>query len=262
MRVCRPRPQSAERTHIDDAPSALSQIRQRLARHQKRSARVRSKNRIPLRHRDLLKLDGLVIGGIIHQHVDPAHFRRHFFHHLLDVLLIGHIAAHGQRLDAMPRQFSYHRPRLARRLAIRNRDVGAVFGGCQSNRVPQSLRRSRHQQRSSRKRLAMRRHHPEILRPSASWRPAPKLLHSLEWRSPARSSKRAWSSCTNAAASPGVKSTLTPTPKSGACTTTKSPWSSSKAAKLLSIEWTNRNFCANFALDFRPAAPCVPQHPL
>src|ERR1039458_4247118 len=34
----RPRPQPAQRTHIDDAPSALSQIRQRLSRHQKRSA--------------------------------------------------------------------------------------------------------------------------------------------------------------------------------------------------------------------------------
>src|SRR5208282_421695 len=63
----RPRPHPAQRTHIDDAPSALSQIRRRLARHQKRSARVGSKNRIPLRDRYLLKLDGLVIRGVIHQ---------------------------------------------------------------------------------------------------------------------------------------------------------------------------------------------------
>src|SRR5208282_3322580 len=69
----------------------------------------------------------------------------------------------------MLRQFSYHRPCLAGRLAIGNRHVRAVLGSGQSNGAPQSFRSSRDQYRLSRKYMPVRRH-PGILRPSACWK--------------------------------------------------------------------------------------------
>src|SRR5580658_3417813 len=172
-----PRPQPTQRPHIHDAPSALSQIGQRLARYQKRSARVRSKNCIPLRHGNFLKLDGFVIRGVIHQHVDSAQFPRYFLHRLPDVLLIRDIAPHRQRFHTMQGQFFRQRPRLARRLAISDRYVGAVLGRGQSDRPPQSFCRARHQQRFSGKCPSVG--HQEILRPSfcAGW-----LLPCASWK--------------------------------------------------------------------------------
>src|ERR1019366_5032387 len=128
-----------------------------------------SKNRIPLRYGNSLKLDVLIIRGVIHQYVDSAQFPRHFLHHFADTLLVGNIASPRQRLHAMLRQLSHHRSRLARRLAISNRYVGAVFGRGQSNGSPQPFRRSRHQHRPSGQCPSVRRH-PEILRPSVCWK--------------------------------------------------------------------------------------------
>ena len=60
--------------------------------------------------------------------------------------------------------------------------VRAILGRSQSNRPPQSFRRSRHQQRFSSKhpiRHHFKRRHPEILRSSGLGNLAPKLLHCL-----------------------------------------------------------------------------------
>jgi len=74
-----PGPQPAERAILTMRPLLFS-VRQRLARHQKRARGcLKPKNRIPLRHRDLLKFGGLVIRGVCSPARRCTQFPRHFF---------------------------------------------------------------------------------------------------------------------------------------------------------------------------------------
>ena len=98
---------STQRPHVDDLPPAFPQMLQRLPRHQERTARIGSKNRIPLSDRELFKLDGFVIRGIIHQDVEPAQLPHRILHHPTHTLLARDIAPQGKGPHPKPGQIDH-----------------------------------------------------------------------------------------------------------------------------------------------------------
>src|SRR5579862_208361 len=101
MGMRRPGTQSAERSHVNDLSFNFLRLRsrtfaahplQRFARHQKRSARVRSKNIIPLTHGQALEFRRVVVGRVVYQNVDSAELMAGLLHHFPNTAFVRNIA--------------------------------------------------------------------------------------------------------------------------------------------------------------------------
>src|ERR1700757_787809 len=130
-------------------------MRQGLARDQKRPARVRSEDRVPLGNRNLVELYRFVICSVVHQDVDATQFLYRLFDHGAHTLLDSDVALHGKGAAPRSRKIDDGVLCLARRTVKGNGTAGAACRQRQRRSSPQPLRSSRDQHSFAEKRFVL-----------------------------------------------------------------------------------------------------------
>src|SRR5579864_2203138 len=130
-------------------------MRQGLARDQKRPARVRSEDRVPLGNRNLVELYRFVIRSVVHQDVDATQFHYRFFDHGAHTLLDSDVALQGKSATTRSRKIDDGVLCLSRRTVKCNGNVGAGCRQRQRRSSPQPLRSSRDQHSFAEKRFVL-----------------------------------------------------------------------------------------------------------
>src|SRR5437588_606752 len=130
-------------------------MRQCLARDQKRPARVRSEDCVPLGNRNLVELHRFVIRTVVHQDVDATQFPYRFFDRGAHTLLDGDVALQGKGATPRSRKIDDCVLCLPRRTVKCNCNVGAGCRQRQRRSSPQPLRSSRDQHSFAEKRFVL-----------------------------------------------------------------------------------------------------------
>src|SRR5437868_7221173 len=97
--MCGPGAQAAQRPQVNNATSALPEMRQTGTGDQERTASVGRENVVPLFDGEALQLGYFIQAGVVDQHVEPAKFAVNFLDSVANAALIANITGNCQAMN-------------------------------------------------------------------------------------------------------------------------------------------------------------------